>query len=54
MARGTSHEDHRSVDGKVRTAEVQVDERTNTRPVAKLIEQPAMPDNASTAAPVDS
>ncbi|XP_039539859.1 uncharacterized protein LOC120487658 [Pimephales promelas] len=44
----------RSVDGKVRTAEVQVEERTYTRPVAKLIELPAIPDNVSTTAPVDS
>ncbi|XP_028448055.1 uncharacterized protein LOC114564744 [Perca flavescens] len=44
----------RSVDGKVRTAEVQVDERTYTRPVAKLIELPAIPEDASTTAPGDS
>lgn len=33
----------RSANGMVRTAEVQVDERTYTRPVAKFTELPAFP-----------
>ncbi|KAF0035463.1 hypothetical protein F2P81_013221 [Scophthalmus maximus] len=44
----------RSADGKVRTAEVKVDERTYTRPVAKLIELPAIPEYAPARATVDS
>eukprot|EP00064_Thunnus_orientalis_P004679 superscaffoldBa00000434_g4691 len=42
----------RSADGKVQTAEVQVDKRSYTRLVAKLIELPAIPEDAPRTAPV--
>ncbi len=44
----------RSADGKVRIAEVQVNERTYTRPVTKLTELLAIPEDTPMTAPVDS
>lgn len=43
-----------SADGKVRPAEVQVDDKIYTRPVAKLIELPAIPEDPPTTALVDT